>query len=62
MVALGSLNTMVGTVAQVMEGMVFPSSQVVFDVAVWSNGVQGLSTGNGSTSNCHRQYRPPTPQ
>lgn len=31
--------TPVGTVAQVMEGIVFPSSAVVFDAAVWSNGV-----------------------
>ncbi len=29
----------VGTVAQVMEGIVFPSSEVVFNAAVWSNGV-----------------------
>lgn len=29
----------VGTVAQVMEGVVFPSSEVVFNAAVWSNGV-----------------------
>jgi len=29
----------VGTVAQLMEGIVFPSSEVVFDAAVWSNGV-----------------------
>jgi hypothetical protein len=28
----------VGTVMQVMEGIVFPSSEVVFDAAVWSNG------------------------
>jgi hypothetical protein len=29
----------VGTVQQVMEGIVVPGSQVVFDAAVWSNGV-----------------------